>query len=85
MGMIYKCYPAEQFQEAVQKFAEQLAQMPTKGLGLTKRLLNACWQNDLSQQLKLEGAVQVEASETHDYQEGVRAFLEKRPAQFKGH
>jgi 2-(1,2-epoxy-1,2-dihydrophenyl)acetyl-CoA isomerase len=59
--------------------------MPTKGLGLTKRLLNASWQNDLSQQLKLEGAVQVEASETQDYQEGVRAFLEKRPAQFKGH
>lgn len=85
MGMIYKCFPAEQFQEAVQKFAEQLAQMPTKGLGLTKRLLNESWQNDLSQQLKLEGAVQVEASETHDYREGVRAFLEKRPAQFKGH
>lgn len=85
MGMIYKSFPAEQFQEAVQKFAEQLAQMPTKGLGLTKRLLNASWQNDLSQQLKLEGAVQVEAAETHDYQEGVRAFLEKRPAQFKGH
>ena len=85
MGMIYKCFPAEQFQEAVQKFAEQLAQMPTKGLGLTKRLLNESWQNDLSQQLKLEGAVQVEASETHDYREGVRAFLEKRPAQYKGH
>ncbi len=58
--------------------------MPTKGIGLTKRLLNQSFSNDLTQQLDLEGELQTEAGQSYDYQEGVNAFLEKRKPEFKG-
>ncbi len=40
MGMIYKYFPAETFESEVEKIAETLSKMPTKAIGLTKRLLN---------------------------------------------
>ena len=58
--------------------------MPTKGLGLTKRLLNASSYNDLENQLNMEDECQVIAAETSDFNEGVQAFLEKRKPNFKG-
>ncbi|MGB0882936.1 MAG: enoyl-CoA hydratase-related protein, partial [Vicingaceae bacterium] len=64
--------------------AQKLAKMPTKGIGLTKRLLNESYSNDLATQLKREKEVQTEAGESYDYKEGVNAFLEKRKPEFKG-
>ena len=58
--------------------------MPTVGIGLTKRLLNESFSNTLNQQLQREGELQVKASQTFDYQEGVNSFLEKRKPNFKG-
>ena len=58
--------------------------MPTKGIGLTKRLLNASLFNSLEKQLSLEEVIQAEAGKTFDFKEGVKAFLEKRKPQFKG-
>ncbi|RYZ50902.1 MAG: 2-(1,2-epoxy-1,2-dihydrophenyl)acetyl-CoA isomerase, partial [Sphingobacteriales bacterium] len=84
MGMAFKCYPDESFEESYRKFAMQIASMPTKGLGLTKRLLNESWTNNLEQQLEREKLVQVEAGQTHDFKEGVAAFLEKRKPEFTG-
>lgn len=84
MGMIYQVLPDEGFGEAALALAQRLAQMPTKGLGLTKRLLNLSFTNDLAAQLAAEDRYQVEASGTHDYREGVAAFLEKRKPVFKG-
>ena len=40
--------------------------------------------NSLEEQLAVENEAQIEASETHDYKEGVQAFLEKRKPNFKG-
>lgn len=84
MGMIYKSYADDAFEVESKKMATTLASMPTKGIGLTKRLLNASYSNDLNAQLKMEMQVQVEAGNTHDFAEGVNAFLEKRKPSFKG-
>ncbi|MBL7886946.1 MAG: enoyl-CoA hydratase/isomerase family protein [Flavobacterium sp.] len=84
IGMIYKIFPAGIFEEEVQSLAQNLAQMPTKALGLTKRLLNQSMTNNLEQQLALESDLQIEASSSNDYKEGVTAFVEKRKPEFKG-
>lgn len=84
MGLIYKEYPTSTFEEEVATLAATLAAMPTKALGLTKRLLNQSLSNTLEQQLALESDLQIEASSTNDYNEGVTAFVEKRKPEFKG-
>ena len=84
IGLIYKAVEEENFQNFVAELAARLAQMPTKALGMTKKLINAGFNNNLDQQLDMEGAYQVIAGESYDYQEGVNAFLEKRKAVFKG-
>jgi 2-(1,2-epoxy-1,2-dihydrophenyl)acetyl-CoA isomerase len=84
MGMIYRVCTAETLQEDAMALTTQLAEMPTRGLGLTKRALNASLTNDLDAQLDLEADLQSEAGRTHDFAEGVRAFLEKRKPNFTG-
>ena len=84
MGMIYKAVADDHFEATALNTAEKLAKMPTKGLGLTKRLLNETFENTLEQQLQREDDVQTEAGNTYDYNEGVNAFLEKRKPNFKG-
>jgi len=84
MGMIYKAVADEDLQEVALGFAQKLAKMPTKGIGLTKRLLNESYNNDLTTQLEREKEIQTEAGQTYDYKEGVSAFLEKRKPEFKG-
>lgn len=84
MGMIYKSVSDESLQSVGMQIANILAGMPTKGLGLTKRLFNMGIDNTLEKQLKAEGELQTLAATTHDYKEGVSAFLEKRKPVFKG-
>ena len=84
IGMIYKYFSAETFEEEVNKLAVKMAKMPTKGLGLTKRVLNASLVNNLQEQLALESKYQIEAAQTEDYSEGVNSFVEKRKPNFQG-
>ena len=84
MNMIYKAIPDLEFYETISTFATRMAQMPTKGLGITKRALNASLTNNLEEQLAVEGKLQTEAGSTHDFNEGTQAFLEKRLPDFKG-
>lgn len=84
MNMIYKVFEEESFEEEAMKLAENLAAMPTRGLGLTKKAVNLGLFNSLEDQLDLEESLQTEAGETDDFTEGVNAFIQKRPAVFKG-
>lgn len=84
MGMIYRCIADADWEEAVDKLARQLAGMPTRGLALTKRALNASLANTLTEQLETEEHLQITAGKTRDYAEGVNAFLEKRKPNFTG-
>ncbi|MEM7086308.1 MAG: enoyl-CoA hydratase-related protein [Bacteroidota bacterium] len=84
LGMVYKVFSSEEFINETKKLAETLAQMPTKALGMTKRLLNASMANDLKAQLEMESKLQIEAAQSEDYTEGVAAFVEKRKPNFKG-
>lgn len=84
MNMIYKAVDDEEFEEEVRSFAENIASMPTRGLALTKKAVNASFANNLSEQLALEEMLQTEAGLTYDFREGVNAFIEKRKPIFKG-
>lgn len=84
MGMVYRLANEEMLAAEAFQIAARLAQMPTKAIGLTKRLLNASFNNSLDRQLEMEGIAQVEAASSYDYREGVKAFLEKRKPLFRG-
>ena len=84
MGMIYKVFEDGELLAGALQLSETLAHMPTKGLGLTKKLFNQGLFNSLEKQLQSEGTEQIKAAATHDYQEGVQAFLEKRKPVFRG-
>jgi 2-(1,2-epoxy-1,2-dihydrophenyl)acetyl-CoA isomerase len=70
--------------DAAMKVAQRLAVMPTRALVATRQLLRAAASRDLDAQLDAERDMQSALGRTHDYIEGVTAFLAKRPANFKG-
>ena len=84
MGMIYKVCDDEALKQEAMAIVHTLSQMPTRGLGLTKKLLNGSFDQDLEGQLKQEEIIQTQAGQTADYKEGVKAFLEKRKPVFTG-
>jgi 2-(1,2-epoxy-1,2-dihydrophenyl)acetyl-CoA isomerase len=84
MGMVYRVFPNETFNEEALKIATTLSQMPTLGLAYTKQLLDNSFDNDYEEQLHDEELFQEKAGRTADYKEGVQAFLEKRKPIFKG-
>jgi len=83
-GLIWKCVDDQVLMGEAHAICARFAEAPTKGLALAKQALNASSTNTLDEQLALERDLQREAGRTEDYAEGVRAFMEKRKANFKG-
>ncbi len=84
IGMVNRVVPAESLLEEAGNFAAKLAAGPTGAIGRIKRMLNASFSNTLSEQIQLEHACQIESGKSADFKEGVGAFFEKRPPNFKG-
>ncbi|RJP35651.1 MAG: 2-(1,2-epoxy-1,2-dihydrophenyl)acetyl-CoA isomerase [Phycisphaerales bacterium] len=84
IGLVNQVVAAEMLMETVTAVARKLATLPTKAIGLTKRLLNQSFTNDLAAQLEQEAFAQTTAAASRDHREGVQAFLEKRPPRFTG-
>ena len=83
-GLIWKCVPDESLMEEAMAMAKHFSTAPTKGLAFTKRALQASFGNSLPDQLKLEGEMMRELGYSHDYREGVAAFMAKRTPAFTG-
>jgi 2-(1,2-epoxy-1,2-dihydrophenyl)acetyl-CoA isomerase len=83
-GMIWKAVDDAALLDEAKATATRLAAGPTRGLGLTKRAIQAAAGNSLDTQLDLERDLQREAGRTADYAEGVIAFLDKRQPKFAG-
>src|SRR5690606_13602755 len=83
-GMIWQAVDDGELLPAARALCERLAAMAPQGLALAKQALEASGGNDLDAQLDLERDLQAVAGRMEDYREGVTAFLEKRPAKFKG-
>jgi 2-(1,2-epoxy-1,2-dihydrophenyl)acetyl-CoA isomerase len=83
-GLVSEVAEADAFAARAAELAAQFAAMPTRGIGMTKRLIDHAADATLEQQLEREADLQTAATQTEDFTEGVAAFLEKRAANFRG-
>jgi len=84
LGLINRVVPAAELDAATAALAERIAAGPTNAYGATKRLLNRSLANTLEAQLQAEAESFAACAATEDFKEGIRAFVEKRQARFKG-
>lgn len=84
LGLINRVVPGAELDKETAALAARLAAGPTQAYGNTKRLLNRSLQSSLDDQLQLEAEMFADCASSEDFAEGIRAFVEKRAAAFKG-
>jgi len=83
-GLIWKAVDDDQLDGEVDAVAAKLAALPPLGLAAIKQIIRTSWGRTLDEELDLQRDEMRRLGFTHDYREGVAAFLEKRPATFEG-
>lgn len=84
LGIINQVVPPESLDLAVKQQTDYYAHAPTQSIGMIKKMLNQAYQSDLMQVMEMEATYQDLAGKTKDHQEGVLAFIQKRPPKFSG-
>jgi 2-(1,2-epoxy-1,2-dihydrophenyl)acetyl-CoA isomerase len=83
-GLVSEVVEGDGLPARAAEVAAELAALPTRGIGMTKRLIEHALDASLEDQLAREAQLQAAATQTDDFREGVAAFLEKRPPRFIG-
>ncbi|MDB5082552.1 MAG: 2-(1,2-epoxy,2-dihydrophenyl)acetyl-CoA isomerase [Chloroflexi bacterium] len=83
-GLVSRVTAGDALMDETRKLAVRLAKGPTRAIGLTKTMMYRSANMNLEQALDLEAHLAEEATRSQDYKEGLRAFNEKRPPEYKG-
>jgi len=83
-GMVSRVVPAAELTAHTLAFAQEYVEAPTYALAMAKKMFQMAQSPSLDQFLELEALIQPQIHQTHDFNEGVTAFREKRDAKFSG-